>query len=248
MATTTERPGANAPEVHKPPRSDGPWPVEFYRSAVGKKFVMAITGIGMIGFLIAHLVGNLKFYIGEHDINLYAEELRQLLYPLLPKESVLWVMRIGLAAMLVGHVHAAYSLTNMNRTSRGVGYQSSRDYAAANFASRSMRYTGAITFLYIVFHILDLTLGKTGADFEHGEVYDNMVASMSRWPVAAIYVIANIAVAVHLYHGAWSMFQSLGLNNPRYNAARKGFAIGISALIGLGNITFPILIVTGAVG
>ena len=145
------------------------------------------------------------------------------------------------------HVHAAATLTIMNRKARPTTYQSPRDYVAVNFASRSMRYTGVIVLGYLVFHLLDLTIGPANPDFVHGQVHDNMIASMQRWPVAIAYIICNIAVAVHLYHGTWSMFQSLGLNNPRYNAFRKAFATGITAIVGIGNVLFPILIVTRVV-
>lgn len=254
MATTMERAGATAPKVHPTPTRKAPWPVEFYRSAVGKKWVMALTGLGMVGFLVAHMVGNLKMYLGKEDvggeyaIDVYAKGLRTLLHPILPNEAMLWILRIGLILMVLAHIHAAATLTIMNKRSRPVGYQSPRDYVAVNFASRSMRFTGLIVFLYLVFHLLDLTLGKTGATFEEGHVYDNLVASMSRPAVAIAYIVCNIAVCVHLYHGIWSVFQSIGLNNPRYNAARKVVAYAISGILLIGNVSFPIMIWAGVVG
>lgn len=241
------RPGADEPLVHRRSGRAAPWPVQFYGSAVGKKWVMALSGLAMIGFLVGHLVGNLKVYLGAEDLNAYADALRTLLHPIMPNEVVLWIMRIGLIVALIAHVHAAASLTAMNRASRPVGYKSPRDYVAANFASRSMRWTGLIVFAYLVFHILDLTLGKTGYDYVHGDVYHNFVESMSRPLVALVYVIANLAVALHLYHGAWSMFQSMGLNNPRYNVARRVVAGGIATLIGLGNVLFPIMVQAGVI-
>jgi len=251
MAQTMKRPGADAPVINPPAATKAPWPVEFYRSAVGKKWVMAVSGIMMLGFVVAHLVGNLKVYMGmdgdDYAIDHYGHALRTLLHPIMPNEVVLWLMRIGLIVALIAHVHAAATLTIMNRNARPTNYQSPRDYVAVNFASRSMRYTGVIVLGYIVFHLLDLTIGTTNPDFVHGEVHDNMIASMQRWPVAIVYIICNIAVAVHLYHGTWSMFQSLGLNNPRYNAARRLFATGITTVIGLGNVLFPLLIVTRVV-
>ena len=249
MAQTMKRPGADAPVINPPSKKKAPWPVQFYGSAVGKKWVMAVTGIGLLGFVLAHLVGNLKFYLGresdgQYAIDVYGEALRELLHPIMPNMVVLWILRIGLMVMLVAHVHAAATLTIMNRKARPVGYQSTRDYVAANFASRSMRYTGVILMAYIVFHILDLTVGTANPGFVYGEVHRNMIASLQRWPVAIAYIIANVAIAIHLYHGTWSVFQSLGLNNPRYNAARRGFAVGVSLIIGVGNVLFPILIVT----
>lgn len=252
MADTLRREGANAPEIHGSIRSGSPWPVRFYQSAIGKKWVMAVTGIGMLGFVLAHLVGNLKIYLGteadgEYAIDVYAEGLRTLLHPIMPDGVVLWIFRLGLIAMVLAHIHAAATLTAMNRRANGTAYQSPRDYIAADFASRSMRYTGVIVAAYIAFHIADLTLGYGGADFEHGSVHDNMIASLSRWPVAILYMIANLAVATHLYHGAWSMFQSLGFNSPRYNPARRIFAIAVAAIVAVGNLSFPVLIATGVI-
>lgn len=252
MAQTMKRPGADASVINPPGSPGAPWPVRFYGSAIGKKWVMAVSGIAMLGFLIAHLVGNLKLYLGtepdgEYAIDAYGEALRTLLHPIMPNMVVLWILRIGLFGALIAHVHAAATLTIMNKRARPVGYQSPRDYVAVNFASRSMRYTGVILLAYLVFHILDFTVGTVNPGFVHGEVHRNMIASLQRWPVAIAYIIANLAIAVHLYHGTWSMFQSLGLNNPRYNAARRVFAVGVSSLIGVGNVLFPILIVTRVV-
>lgn len=251
-ASAVERPGADAPTIHKKRPSLAPWPVQFYRTAVGKKWVMALTGIGLIGFVLAHLVGNLKAYIplqdnGQFELDEYGHTLRTLLYPIMPNGVVLWILRIGLILMFAIHLHSAYTLTLMNKRSRPVGYQSPRDYIAADFASRTMRYTGIIFLAYLIFHLLDLTGGKTGAAFEHGHVQSNLVESLSRPWVAIIYIIGNLAVAIHLYHGTWSLFQSLGLNNPRYNNARRLVAIGISGLVGVVNILFPIMILAGVI-
>jgi succinate dehydrogenase / fumarate reductase cytochrome b subunit len=143
MAKTMSRPGATAPVVNPPAAKSAPWPVTFYRSAVGKKWVMAITGLGLLGFVIAHMIGNLKMYLGREDIDAYGHALRTLLHPIMPNELVLWILRLGLFAMLVAHIHAAATLTIMNKKARPVGYQSPRDYVAVNFASTSMRYTGS---------------------------------------------------------------------------------------------------------
>ena len=128
-----------------------------------------------------------------------------------------------------------------------VGYQSPRQYVAVNFASKSMRYTGLIVFLYLIFHLLDLTIGTTNPDFVEGRVYDNLVASMSRPAVAIVYILCNIAIAVHLFHGIWSVFQSMGLNNPRYNVARRWVAMALSGIILVGNVSFPIMILAAVV-
>jgi succinate dehydrogenase / fumarate reductase, cytochrome b subunit len=245
MATTMER-RPTAP-IHPRPHRRGPWPVQFYRSAVGKKWVMAITGILLMAYVFAHAIGNLKVYLGAAEVNHYGEFLRELLVPILPRTVTLWLMRIGLTLAFVFHIHAAYGLTRMNRRSNAGGYQQKRDWQAASIASRTMRWTGVIVLLFVLFHLADLTWGNANPDFVRGDIYRNMVASFERIPVAIIYIVANIALALHLFHGSWSMFQSLGLNNPRWNSWRKGFAVGFSVLILVLNLSFPIAVLTGVV-
>jgi succinate dehydrogenase / fumarate reductase cytochrome b subunit len=249
---TVARPGADAPKVNKPVNRKAPWPVQFWQSAVGKKWIMALSGIGLWGFVFAHMIGNLKIYLGkepngEYAIDVYSEYLRQLLHPILPENVVLWIMRIGLIAMFFVHIVAAASLTRMNRRARPVGYQSTREYVSADFASRSMRITGVAILAYLIFHLFDLSWTGTGAAWTRGEVHDNLIASLQRPWVAAIYAIANIALAIHLFHGTWSMFQSMGLNNPRYNYSRRLVAIGMALIVGIPNVLFPLLIVTHVV-
>jgi succinate dehydrogenase / fumarate reductase cytochrome b subunit len=232
-----------------------PFLVDFYSTALGKKYVMAITGIIGIGFVISHMIGNLKAYIGTvsengqevYDIDIYGEYLRELLVPLLPHGVFLWIMRIVLLGAVVLHVHAAYSLTVMNRTARPIKYQSDRDYQIANFASRTMRWTGIIVLLFLLWHLADLTWGWANPDFEHGMVYRNLDASLSRVPVAILYIVANIALGIHLFHGTWSLFQSIGWNNPRFNQWRKSIAAGVATLIVVGNVSFPIMTLAGVI-
>ena len=232
-----------------------PFLLDLYSTAVGKKYVMAITGIIGIGFVVTHMIGNLKVYLGliEHngeqayDIDIYGEFLRELLVPLLPRTYALWILRLVLIGALVLHLHAAYSLTMMNRRARPVKYQSKRDYVAADFAARTMRWTGVIVLLFLVWHLADLTWGWVNPDFVRGEVYRNLDASLSRIPVAILYIVANIALGIHLFHGTWSLFQSLGWNNPRFNAWRRGLATGIATIIVVGNCSFPIAVQAGIV-
>ncbi|MGK2928380.1 MAG: succinate dehydrogenase cytochrome b subunit [Acidimicrobiales bacterium] len=239
-----EPPGRVAP-IHKA-RPPAPWPIAFYRSAVGKKWVMAITGIVLMGFVFGHMIGNLKIYQGAHALNVYGEFLRELLYPLLPRTLTLWIIRIGLIAAFVFHIHAAWGLSWMNRRARAGGYTSTRHYDAANFASRSMRWTGVIILLYLVYHLADFTWGWANPDFVRGDVYRNVQSSLTNAIPAAIYIVATLALGLHLFHGAWSMFQSLGLNNPKYNSWRRNFAIGFATLVTLGNLSFPLAVVSGA--
>jgi len=238
-----------------PSRKRRPFLIDLYSTAVGKKYAMAITGMIGIGFVIVHMLGNLKMYIGtvEHegqrvyDIDLYGEFLRELLVPLAPRTYVLWGLRIVLIAAVLIHIHAAYGLTVLNRKARAVKYQSPRDYEVANFASRTMRWTGIIVALFLVWHLADLTWGWANPGFERGAVYRNVEASMSRVPVAMIYIVANLALGVHLFHGTWSLFQSMGWNNPRFNRWRKGLAVGVAGAVVLGNISFPVAVLAGII-
>ncbi len=227
------------------PRRQPPFIVTFYRSAVAKKWLMAVSGIMLLGYVLAHMVGNLKVFLGKEDINEYADWLRRLGEPALPREVALWLMRVGLLAAFVIHIVAAYQLTMINRRARPTQYKSPRDYAAASFASRTMRWTGVIVLLFLIFHLLDLTFGTVNPGFESGNVYRNLIATFDRVPVAVAYIVANLALGTHIFHGAWSMFQSLGFNNPRYNAWRRSFAIGFAGLITTGNVAIPLLITAG---
>jgi len=229
-----------------------PFLLDLYSTAVGKKYVMAISGIAMMGFVFFHMIGNLKVYMGAVEFDHYAEFLRELLYPLAPKGVVLWIMRGGLLIMLLLHLHAAWSLTQLNRHARPVKYQSARDYQVATFASRTMRWTGIIVLSFLIWHILDLTLGVvnttgTSGEFVKDEVYNNLVRSFDRWPVSVFYVVANILLGIHLFHGAWSIFQSLGWNSPRFNNWRRGFATAFATVVVVGNVSFPIAVLAGIV-
>ncbi|MFT5223735.1 MAG: succinate dehydrogenase / fumarate reductase cytochrome b subunit [Glaciecola sp.] len=243
MATATQAPQSSKDAA---PSRSRPWIVQLYGSALGKKYVMAITGIMGLGFVISHMVGNLKMYLGAETVNYYGEWLRDSLgYPILPHTVTLWILRLGLIAALVLHVHAAWSLTKVNHKARPKKYQSSRHYLAADFAGRSMRWTGTIVLLFIGYHLADLTWGWVNPGYLRGDIYGNMIASLSNGPVAALYIVANLALGIHLFHGIWSMFQSLGLNNRRFNKLKRPIAIGATALIVAGNLSFPIAIQTG---
>jgi len=234
-------------------RKKRPFLLDLYSTAVGKKYVMGLTGIAMMGFVLFHMIGNLKMYLGATHLDEYAEFLKQLLVPIAPEGVVLWLLRGGLITFLFLHLHAAWSLTRLNRHARPVKYQSKRDYQIANFASRTMRWSGMIVLAFIIWHLSDLTFGvanTVGTDgvFVKAEVYNNVVRSFQRIPVSIFYVIANILLGIHLFHGTWSIFQSLGWNNPRFNNWRRGFATGFAAIVVLGNVSFPIAVMAGIVG
>ncbi len=232
-------------------RRSRPWIVQLYGTALGKKYAMAISGIVGLGYIFAHMVGNLKMYFGAESFDTYSEWLREgLLYPILPHTVMLWILRLSLIVALVVHVHAAYSLTVMNRRARPTEYQSRRDYVAADFAARTMRWTGVIVLLFIAYHLADLTWGVEAVNpaWERGAAYANLVASLSRPAVAAFYLLANLALGVHLYHGIWSLFQTMGWNNRTFNRYRRSFAVGFTVVVIGGNLSFPIAVQLGIVG
>jgi succinate dehydrogenase / fumarate reductase cytochrome b subunit len=216
---------------------------------------MAITGIMIIGFVILHMIGNWKIFLPDvdsiPDIDIYGHALRELLVPFLPAHVALWILRTGLIVAFLLHIHAAYALTMINRKARPTSYQVPRNYVAANYASLTMRWSGVVFLLFLIFHLADLTWGLKPVapeTWERGEIYANFVATFSRAPVALFYVLAMIALGFHLYHGAWSMFQSLGLNNPKFNSWRRYFAVGLAALVVVGNSIMPLAVLFGFVG
>lgn len=234
-------------------RTKRPFLLDLYSTAVGKKYAMAISGLMLVGFVVVHMVGNLKMYLGEEDYNHYAEFLRELLVPILPRTVLLWLLRFGLVGAALLHVHAAVSLTRLNREARSVKYQSARDYQVASFASRTMRWTGTVVILFLLWHLADLTWGTTNAlgtdgTFVRGEAYANVVRSFERVPVALLYIVANIALGVHLFHGVWSLFQSMGWNNPRFTKWRRHLATGVATIVVVGNVSFPVAVLAGIVG
>jgi succinate dehydrogenase / fumarate reductase cytochrome b subunit len=214
-----------------------------YSTYVGKKYAMAVSGIVLMLFVLGHMIGNLKVYLGAADLDAYGEWLRTVGEPALPRATLLWIGRIALIAAFAIHIHSAYALTRVNRDRR-VPYASRREFVAADFASRTMRWTGVIVGLFVIFHLLDLTWGPANPDFVHGDPYHNLVESFQRVPVALVYIAANVALAIHLYHGAWSLTQSMGWVFPY----RRQLAIAYAVIIGVGNVSFPLAVMTGIVG
>lgn len=225
------------------------WFGNFYRSSIGKKAVMAVTGVILFGWIFLHMVGNLKLYMGPEHLNEYAHWLRAIGTPAMPETGALWIARLILLVCVVFHIHAAYALTMLNRQARPVGYRS-REFVQASYASRTMRWGGVIILLFLIYHLAHLTFGKPvapPATFIQDDVYHNVVSGFQVWWVAAIYIIANLALGLHLYHGVWSMFGSVGLTNRRFEPWRRNFATAFALLITLGNISFPLAVLTGFV-
>ncbi len=232
------------------------WFGNFYRSSIGKKAVMAATGLILFGWIFAHMVGNLKLFMPDHPdrhgvvrpaMDIYAVGLRELGAPVLPESALLWLTRILLLVCVVLHIHAAYALTRMSSAARPVDYRD-RQFVKASYASRTMRWGGVIILLFIIYHLLHLTTGQAHPSFVQDDAYHNVVTGLRVWWVAAVYIIANLALGLHLYHGVWSMFGSLGVTNPRVEQWRRPFASLFAFVITLANVAFPLAVLTGFVG
>jgi succinate dehydrogenase / fumarate reductase, cytochrome b subunit len=214
-------------------------PRGFLCSTVGRKVVMALSGVVLFGFVISHLVGNLLLYRGPEAINAYAEGLRHL-------GGLLWAARGILLLSVLAHIWAAVSLTKANIKARPVAYAQRKDQAAT-YASRTMVWSGPILALFIVYHLMHFTFGNVHPSFVPGDVYNNVVHGFQVPWVSGFYIVAMLALGLHLYHGAYSMFQSVGANHPQINARRRTFATLFAVVIVVGNISFPIAVMAGLV-
>ena len=209
----------------------------FWRSTVGKKIVMAVTGAIGWGYLIAHMAGNLLVFRGAAKIDAYAGFLKSNL-------SLLWTVRSILFVAVIAHIVAAFQLARISQKSRPIGYKRWRP-VGSDFASRTMRWTGPIVGIFIVYHLLHFTLGTVHPDFHAGQVYHNITTGFRVWYASAFYIVAMLALFGHLYHGTWSMFQSVGINHPKYNRLVRTLATIISVLIVLGFISIPVAVLLG---
>jgi succinate dehydrogenase / fumarate reductase, cytochrome b subunit len=210
-------------------------------ATVGKKAVMAVTGLILFGFVVAHMIGNLQAYLGPESMNAYADWLRELLHG-----AGLWVARYVLLMAVIFHIWSAVSLTIDNRKARPFGYRK-RVWEESTYASRTMVWSGPLLALFVVYHLLHLTTGTVHPRFVEGDVYRNFVTGFRSLPVSAFYILSMLALGLHLHHGIWSMLQTLGLSHPRWNPLRKSFAGGITAVVVLGNISFPIAVLLGII-
>lgn len=223
------------------------WFLNVYRSALGKKAVMAVTGILLWGFVLAHMAGNLKIFFGALALNHYAEWLREVGDPLVPNGGLLWVARAGLLLAVVLHIHAAYALTVMNRRARPQGYAAGTKSTRASWASRTMRWSGVALLLFVIYHLFHFTFGNAHQDFKAGDVYHNVVSAFQIGWVTLVYLVAMALLGMHLYHGLWSMFQSLGWNHPRFNHWRRAFAVAFTLIVALGFMVVPVIVAVGVV-
>ncbi|MEI8306113.1 MAG: succinate dehydrogenase cytochrome b subunit [Chloroflexales bacterium] len=231
-----------------------------YRSSIGKKVIMAVTGVFLVTFLVIHMYGNTKMFYGPTVFNAYAAGLRTLGEPVFGPQHLLWVMRVLLVSSVVGHIWSATTLTAQSQKSAYAhGVSKVKRYAKkerrTGYAAYTMRFGGIVIFLFIIFHLLNFTFGMAG--YSAGEykpelngvynAYNNVVISFQHWPVALFYILAMIALGLHLFHGVWSAFQTLGLNNQKYTGTWRGVAMLVTALVILPNIFFPIAVLSGIV-
>jgi succinate dehydrogenase / fumarate reductase cytochrome b subunit len=237
---------AVAPTTEDQPRRTVSRVAPFYRSAIGKKAVMAVSGVFLFGWIFLHMLGNMKLYLGPEHMNEYAKWLRVMGSPVMPNSGLLWLVRVALVVAVWLHIQAATELTLMNRRARPIPYNA-RDYVAATYAARTMRWGGVIILLFVIYHLLHLTFGVVHPSFIENDPYHNVVAGFQVWWVSAFYIIANLALGLHLYHGLWSMFNSVGLNHPTVNRWRRYFATAFALVITLGNVSFPIAVLVGVV-
>ncbi|MDQ2925117.1 MAG: succinate dehydrogenase cytochrome b subunit [Acidobacteriota bacterium] len=212
----------------------------FWRTTVGKKIVMAVTGVVMILFLVGHLAGNLLVFRGPVQLDQYSAVLHV-------EPAALWAVRIILLAAVVLHIIATYQLARIDRAARRKPY-ARLEPQTATFASRTMRVGGIIIAAFIIFHLLHLTTGTIQpAPFDAALVYANVVGGFQIWWVSAIYLVGLAAIGLHLYHGAWSWARTLGLSRPSADPLHRPVAIVIAVLIWAGFTAIPLTIFFGLV-
>lgn len=210
-----------------------------YGTTIGKKVLMAVTGVVLFGFVVGHMVGNLQLYMGAEQLNHYAEFLQS-------KTALLWGVRLVLLFCVSVHILAAVQLWLRNRAARPVKYRVFNP-PAVDYAARTMIWSGPIIAVFIVYHLLHFTVGTAHSEFVRGDVYRNVVVGFSDPLVAGVYILANILLAVHLYHGLWSLFQTLGWDHPQLSPLRRVVAVVFAALIGAGNVSMPLAVLAGIV-
>jgi len=218
----------------------------FYSAPIGKKAVMAVTGLILVGYVVAHLLGNLQIYSSDPEqINRYAAFLHN------PSNLIpLWIARSVLLLAVILHITASIQLFNQNRAARPVSYYK-KDDVPTSYAARTMIWSGPIVAAFVIFHILHLTVGAVlpTRDVNNNpitpDVHYNVISGFQNYAVSGFYIFAMILLCMHLYHGVWSMFQSLGISHPRYTTKLKKFAAILAILIAIGNCSIPIAVMAG---
>jgi succinate dehydrogenase / fumarate reductase cytochrome b subunit len=213
----------------------------FVGSSIGRKVIMAVTGAILFGFVLVHMLGNLQVYLGPEALNHYGVFLRELLHG-----TGIWIARAVLLAAVALHIWSATSLTLDSRRARPEGYRQQK-WKESTYASRTMRWGGVILLLFVIYHLLHFTTGTVHQSFIEGDVYHNFVAGFRSVPVSLFYIFAMLALGLHLRHGVWSMFQTLGVSHPRYIRMAHVGAWIFAAVIVIGNISFPLAVLAGIV-
>lgn len=209
--------------------------------AVLLKFVMALSGFVLVAYLVVHMIGNLQIFWGPTAINGYAEWLRTLLEPVLGWEGFVWVVRVVLTVSVIGHIWAATLLALRAKRARPVKYAAGNK-VKGSYTARTMRWGGVIVLLFIIWHILDLTVGVVNPNGEHLKPYENITADFTpdRWYVTVWYVLALVAIWFHLRHGLWSAIQTLGWNSNRREKTLKAIATVFTTVLIVGFLIVPI--------
>lgn len=211
-------------------------------TTVGKKAALAVSGVVLFGFVFGHMLGNLQVFLGPEVFNHYAEMLKG-------NALLLWGVRSTVATAVVVHVTMMVQLYSRTASARPVEYRVQKA-VTSTYASATMKYTGPLLLAYLVFHILHFTAPGMGFGvYDHSptDAYGNFISSFQIPWVTLIYVVSNLFLSMHLYHGSWSLMQSLGLSHPRYNALRARIAQGIAMLITAGNVAMPLCVLFGLV-
>ncbi|HEX4725645.1 MAG TPA: succinate dehydrogenase cytochrome b subunit [Pseudonocardiaceae bacterium] len=216
----------------------------FWSTTIGKKTVMAVSGLVLVLFLLAHMLGNLKIFFGQGDFDGYAAWLRTIGEPVLHNTWFLWLQRAVLLVAVVAHVTAAIQLSIRDRRARPVHY-THRQRPQATFATSTMRWGGVVIALFVVWHVLDLTVGVVNPDFEAGRPYHDVVVDFQVWWIDLIYIAAVAALGLHVNHGFWSAAQSLGVNRPTRERTIRAVGSTLAFAITAGFILVPVGVMTG---
>jgi len=218
------------------------------RSTVGKKAVMAVTGIVLVLFLVLHMAGNLKIFVGAESFDHYAHWLRTIGAPVLPETWYLWIQRVALLAAVLGHIWSAASLALRARAARPVKYAHRRP-VKGSYAARTMRWGGVIIVLFVAYHILDLTTGDLNPVGDSSTPHANVVADFApeRWYVTLFYVLAIAALAFHIRHGIFSALRTLGQRTQSGERRAKAIALAVAVVLTVGFLSVPIAVTTGLI-
>lgn len=213
------------------------------RSSIAKKALMAVTGAVWIGYLVLHMWGNLHIFQGQAEFNHYAEFLREVGGPVFSYAQVLWLIRIVIVASLIAHMWSAWDLYMQARQARSTNYAVKR-VVQANYASRFMRIGGVVIILFVIFHLAHYTWGWI-TPFDRADPYTNVVIGFSNPVIVLFYLLALASLGLHLFHGVWSMFQTLGLNSRRFDGFFRGLAVFVALVVPIGFATVPLAVLFG---